>query len=44
MEQIIQLLMEYLRDHAGMGALCAFLIAFAESLPFIGTLIPAQLL
>lgn len=35
--------MEYLRQHPHVGELFAFLVAFAESLPLIGTIIPGTI-
>lgn len=42
MEEYIQPIMEYLRDHALLGLLFAFVIAFIESLPLLGTLFPGS--
>lgn len=42
MEHFLQPLMEYLRHHPFMGISAAFLIAFIESLPLLGTLFPGS--
>ncbi len=42
MEHFLQPLMEYLRHHPFIGIGAAFLIAFIESLPLLGTLFPGS--
>jgi membrane protein DedA with SNARE-associated domain/membrane-associated phospholipid phosphatase len=42
MEHFLQPLMEFLRQHPFMGITAAFLIAFIESLPILGTLFPGS--
>lgn len=43
MEAYVKSLVIYLQAHPGMGFLAAFLIALAESLPIIGTIVPGSL-
>jgi membrane protein DedA with SNARE-associated domain/membrane-associated phospholipid phosphatase len=42
MLQTLQPLMHYIHQHPFMGALLAFLIAFTESIPIVGTIIPGS--
>ena len=43
MEQYLQHILQYLHARPGLGELFAFLVAFAESLPVVGTIIPGTI-